>query len=62
MGTDEIISVALAGINLLSKSIEAANSGDVETAKRHLSNAREHFSQSVAAWDAAGHEEGGGPG
>ena len=54
MGATEIISAALAGINLLNKSIEAANAGDLETAKRHLADAREHFSASVDAWDAAG--------
>lgn len=57
MGAAEIISAALAGINLLNKSIEAANAGDLETAKGHLAAAREHFSGSVAAWDAAGKQE-----
>lgn len=54
MGAPEIISAAVAAINLLNKSIEAANAGDLETAKRHLADARTHFSESVAAWDEAG--------
>lgn len=54
MGAMEIVSAATALINLANKAVEAANSGDLEAAKRYLEDAREHFSQSVAAWDAAG--------
>lgn len=54
MGAPEIISAAVAAINLLNKSIEAANAGDLDTARQHLADARSHFSDSVAAWDAAG--------
>lgn len=53
MGAAEIISIALAGINLLTKSIEAANAGDLATAQTLLAQAREHFAKAEAAWNAA---------
>jgi hypothetical protein len=49
-----LIQVSVAGMNLLLKSIEAANQGDLQAAQLLLSEAREHFTKSVAAWDAAG--------
>jgi len=52
METAVIISAALTGIDLLTKSIMAANNGDEDAAKAFLLQAREHFSASVDAWDA----------
>lgn len=57
MGAAEIIAASVAAINLLNKSIEAANAGDLDAARRYLGDARDHFSGSVAAWDAAGKQE-----
>ena len=53
MGLTDIISLAITGINLLTKSIDAANAGDLATAQANLAAARDHFAKAVAAWEAA---------
>jgi hypothetical protein len=54
MGAVEIVSAATALINLANKAVEAANNGDEAAALKYLEDARDHFSISLAAWDAAG--------
>lgn len=52
-----IITMATAGIKLATEAIDAASTGDVETAQQKLDAARDHFSASVEAWEAARKEQ-----
>lgn len=47
-------SAALDAANLFTKAITAANSGDQVAADAYLAQARGHWDQSVADWNAAG--------
>lgn len=48
------MSGALAAANLFTKALEAANNGDLQAAEAYLTQARSHFDQAVADWEAAG--------
>jgi cellobiose-specific phosphotransferase system component IIA len=49
----EIIGLSCALLNQITKAIQMANEGDAAGAEKLLRDARQHFSDSVAAWDAA---------
>lgn len=53
MTAQEIISAALAGMELLTRSIEAANSGDLALAQANLNAARDHYAKASLAWESA---------
>lgn len=48
-----IISAGVAIMELVTKSIAAANNGDAQAAEDYLKQARDHYDQAKAAWDAA---------
>jgi hypothetical protein len=52
--SERIINLALALVAQASKSIAAANAGDVATAKAELAAARTRYDNALAGWDAAG--------
>lgn len=53
MNTNEIITASLAGINLLIRSIEAAQAGQMEEAHKNFVKAGAHVTSAIDGWDAA---------